>query len=136
MDNKKQWAPVVVRIGISLVYLWFGTSQIMDPTMWISWLPDYTESFPVSAKTLVLLNGIFEVVAAIFLLLGAYTRIAAGLLALHAIHIVFTVGYGPIGVRDFGIMASVISVFLNGPDKLCLDQKLRKPKEIEVKVLL
>ena len=122
LKQLKPWAPVIVRIGISLVYLWFGINQLVNPGAWISWVPDYAVKLaPFPVTTLVLINGGLETILGFFLFLGLWTRIVAGILSLHALHLLSVVGYGAIGTRDFGIMMAIISVFLNGPDVFSFD---------------
>jgi uncharacterized membrane protein YphA (DoxX/SURF4 family) len=115
------FAPAVVRIGISLVFLWFGSSQLADVQAWAGWLPGWTASLPLSGENLVRLNGTFEVVFGSLLLLGLYVRPVALLLALHMFQIALTVGYSEIGVRDFGLAMATTSIFLHGSDRFTLD---------------
>jgi uncharacterized membrane protein YphA (DoxX/SURF4 family) len=118
------YAPAVVRVGMSLVLLWFGYSQLVDTPIWVAWLPAWTSALPVAAETLIRINGIFEVVFGLALLVGFYTRVVALLLALHMVNIVITVGYNATGVRDFGLAVAMIGVFLYGPDRFTLDSFL------------
>ena len=123
MNKLPYFAPVVLRIGISLVILWFGVSQLIDATQWVAYVPDYVVSIShFSATTIVYLNGLFEVIFGSLLLLGFFTRTAALLLALHMLDITLTVGYDQTGVRDFAISIATIAIFLNGIDWLSLDR--------------
>ncbi len=116
------YAPAIVRIGISLVVLWFGFQQMQNPLSWLSVLPEWTQSLPISQVALIYLNAWFEIVFGLLLLVGFYTRPVALLVALHLLDITFTVGYGAIGVRDFGLTLSAIAIFANGYDKLSVDK--------------
>lgn len=119
----KNFAPVVIRIGMALVFLWFGSQQLIHTSMWTSLIPQYVINLSgQTATTLVHFNGAFEIVFGLFLLLGYFTRVTALLLALHILDITFTVGYTSIGVRDFGLSLATISVFLYGIDIWCLDK--------------
>lgn len=129
MQNEKLakltvFAPTVVRVGVSLVFLWFGSSQLGDVQAWTAWLPAWTAALPMSGETLVRLNGSFEVLFGILLFLGFYIRPVALLLALHMFQIAFMVGYGEIGVRDFGLAMATTSVFFYGADRFTLDSFL------------
>ena len=118
----KEYAPVVVRIALSLVMLWFGTQQLIQTSMWEGLIPSWATSLSgLSAPILVTLNGAFEVIFGTALLLGIFTRITALLLALHLIGITFTMGYTSIGVRDFGLTFALLSVALYGPDVFTLE---------------
>ncbi len=132
MQNRlSSFAPVLLRIGMSLVFFWFSYAQLTNGQMWTSYVPDYAVSLShMSASTLVFANGIFELVFGALLLLGLFTRIAALLLALHMVEIVYSVGYSPIGVRDFGLCIAAFSIFLYGSDKWCLDSVFKKKAEV------
>jgi len=117
----KQYAPATVRIGAALVFIWFGLEQLLSASEWMGWLPNYALSLPMSAITLVELNGTLEAVSGLLLLVGLYTRLTASLLAFHMAHIISVVGYGEIGVRDFGIFMATLSIMLHGVDDFSLD---------------
>jgi uncharacterized membrane protein YphA (DoxX/SURF4 family) len=129
MEKTRKAAPVVLRLGMSLVFLWFGWHQISDTALWANMIPAfYTNLTGVSAQTFVLINGWFEVVFGTLLLLGIFPKITALLLALHMLHVTFTVGYNGVGVRDFGLSMAMISVFLESPDGWCLGKFFYKNK--------
>jgi uncharacterized membrane protein YphA (DoxX/SURF4 family) len=122
------YASVVVRIGISLVFLWFGLNQLFNSSSFLGWLPQWAYNFQIKPLTLILLNGLFETSLAILLLLGLFTRASALLLSLHLLPIIFGVGYNDIGVRDFGLLVATFSIFLHGPDIWSLDRKINLHK--------
>lgn len=124
-----KYAPLIVRVGVSLVFLWFGLQQLTDPSSWLGWLPTYALSLPISPLNLVYLNGAFEAIFGLLLISGLYTRLAASLLALHMAHIISVVGYGEIGVRDFGIFMATVSVALRGKDNFSLDSFFLEKKQ-------
>jgi len=106
---------------MSLVILWFGVEQIIDPNSWIGFLPSWTTSLPISQIHFIYFNGAFEVVFGTFLLIGFYTRIVAIVLALHLLDIAYTVGYNAIGIRDLGLALSTAAIFLYGADAFSFD---------------
>jgi uncharacterized membrane protein YphA (DoxX/SURF4 family) len=117
-----KYSATVLRIGIALVFLWFGTQQIIDPSVWTSYIPEgIVGIFSLSAVKLVYLNGLFEIIFASALLLGYFTRFSALLLALHMLDITYIVGFDAIGVRDFGLAVATIVIFMQGADKFSLD---------------
>ncbi len=119
-------SPTILRIGIALVFIWFGYSQLVDPVSWLDFVPKSVVTMSgMTANTLVFLNGIFEVVFGIALFLGFFTRIVAFLLALHIIDITYIVGFDSIGVRDFGLSIATISIWMNGADQYTLDKFIK-----------
>ena len=121
LNNYSQYAPALVRISLSLVFLWFGVNQIFDGDTFIGYVPDFLGEY---ASTLVLLNGIFETFFGLLLIAGYYTRIVAFVLGIHLFFIMIGLGYNDIAVRDFGLMLITFSVALGGGDVWCLDKKL------------
>lgn len=119
----KQYAPTVLRYSMAAVMLWFSIQQFIDVQTWTAYIPDAIVKLTgISAVTLVYFNATFELVFGLLLTFGIYTRIAAFLLAFHLFDIMLVVGYGEIGVRDFGLAFATLVVFMNGPDSLCLQQ--------------
>lgn len=124
VEKYSKYAPSVLRIGMAIVVLWFSTAQFINPSEWSAYVPDSAVNLlGVSSVTLVYLNAIFELVFGLMMLFGIYTRLSALLLSLHLFDIMYVVGYGQIGVRDFGLAIATLAVFLQGADILCLDYK-------------
>ena len=124
-EKLKKYSPALLRIAIAIVFLWFGFSQLKNPSSWTGMLPGFAKSLGFSPNTLIYISGSFEVIFSICLLLGIYTRIISFVLGLHLIDILTIVGYGPIGVRDFALTLATFSIFLMGPDEFCLDTIIR-----------
>lgn len=125
----EKFSPIVLRIGLGLVMLWFGSQQIINPASWVGYLPEWIDKLPISPTSFVYMNGWFEVILGILLIKGFYTRIVAGLLSLHLLSITLTVGYNEIGVRDFGLSMALISTFLYGSSEWSLDEYFRKRRD-------
>lgn len=120
----KLFAPSVLRYSMAVVVLWFGLAQFMNAAGWTAYVPDYALALShMSALTLVYFNATFELVFGILLLIGWQTRTVALFLALHLFEIMSVVGYGEIGVRDFGLAMATLVVFMNGSDILCVQKK-------------
>jgi uncharacterized membrane protein YphA (DoxX/SURF4 family) len=125
-NKMKDNAPAVLRISLSLVFLWFGLTNLFNPEALVGYLsPAIRNIIPFAPTTFMILTGIFEVVFGILLLLGLFTRLAALLFTIHVLGIAISLGYNDIAIRDIGLAAAVFAVFLRGRDKLCLDNKLR-----------
>ena len=110
-------APLVLRLGLAGLFLWFGISQLLIPSDWISWVPDWVPNLlRIDLRMIVLLNGGFETVGGIFLLLGVFVRWVALLLGLHLLAIAYEIGYDAIAIRDLCIAVSCFSLSLFGGD--------------------
>jgi uncharacterized membrane protein YphA (DoxX/SURF4 family) len=117
-------AGTVLRLGMSVVILWFSLQQFIHGDQYTAYVPDSIVALShMSASTIVFFNALFELVFGLMLAFGWKVRIAALLLALHLFDIMYTVGYGEIGVRDFGLAIATLVVWMNGSDLFCIDQK-------------
>lgn len=144
IGQNKKYSADIVRIAVSLVFLWFGISQIANPESFLGYIPQwlysqepqtmmhglmrFMQAVPNFVYTLIFLNGIFETIFGALLLMGYFTRIVAFLLALHLFGIAFSLGYNDIAVRDFGLALAALSLVFSGSGELSLDNKLRKKK--------
>ncbi len=128
MNTLKTLSSPILRIGLALVFLWFGISQISDTVNWVGYIPDWVVNLSsLNATTIVYLNGGFEIIFGTALLFGLFTRFVAFLLFLHIADITFTVGFDAIGVRDFGLTIATLVVWINGSDFFSLDSFIKKP---------
>jgi uncharacterized membrane protein YphA (DoxX/SURF4 family) len=125
----KIYAPAVLRLGMVAVILWFSLQQFLHNDQYSAYVADLVVALShLSAGMLVFFNAVFELVFGILLAFGWQTRIVSLLLALHLFDIMYTVGYGQIGTRDFGLAVATFVVFMNGPDVLCI----QRPKKVLV----
>ena len=126
VSNTGQFALPVLRAGLVTLFLWFGLSQVTAPTDWVAWVPQWTESLGLGTTTVILLNGLFEVVLGVLLAIGFYTRIAALLLSLHLLFIAYEIGYNDIGMRDFALAVATLSLAMFEPDQCTVDKRTKK----------
>jgi len=145
IQTNKKYSTDIVRIALSIVFLWFGINQLVNPESFLGYVPQwiyphepqmmhehhfqFMHGIPnVQVHAIIMSNGAFETVFGIFLILGLFTRIAAFLLAFHLFGIAFSLGYNDVAVRDFGLALATISLIFSGAGQLSLDNKLRKDK--------
>lgn len=94
----------VLRVGLAIVLFWFGINQILDPSKWVFFIPEWVVQIsPISAELIVLLNGGVELVLGAFILLGIFLRVSSLLVALHLFLIALSLGNSPSGIRDVGL---------------------------------
>lgn len=116
----QKYAAPVLRIALSLVFIWFAIDQFRDPEMWSGFVPLWIIDMGFSATMLVTANAVFEIVFGTLLLLGIFVRPVAFLLAIHLAGITISLGYNSIAIRDFGLTLATFAVFLRGADIYCL----------------
>ena len=121
----EEYGPIILRISLSLVFLWFGITSVFDSSALVGYVPEFAYNLPISLESIVILNGIFEIVLGILLITGLFTRVVAVALSLNTLFIMFSLGYNDIAVRDFGIALATLAIAFNGPDNWSLDRKYR-----------
>ncbi len=123
LNKLKEYTPAIARWGVGIVFFIFGISQLLNPSSWMAYLPDFALNIGVNSTTLIYMNGVFDLTLGILLLLGIFTRIIALIGILHIIGIIFSLGYNDVSVRDFGLLIVLVSALIHGADKLCLVKK-------------
>ena len=128
----KNFSPILVRVTIAIVFIWFGLQQLIDPASWLGFLPIWINGFPISQTNFIYLNGIFELLLGTSLLFGFYARSCAFLLGAHLLGITYTVGYGAIGVRDFGLALTALSMAFGPISPFSVDAAYAEEKPLIV----
>jgi uncharacterized membrane protein YphA (DoxX/SURF4 family) len=128
-NNLPRYAPLVLRLTLAAVYLWFGFSQLTAPNIWTSMVPEWATGMSgMGAPTIIHLNGVFEIVASILLILGLGVRYVALVLAGHLLVVAYELGWNATGVRDFGLSFSTLALALFGDDEFSLGAYLAKKR--------
>ncbi|GIU69590.1 MAG: hypothetical protein KatS3mg002_0826 [Candidatus Woesearchaeota archaeon] len=125
MKKLKDYSPVVLRVAISLVFLWFSINQLISPSEWTLYLPGFLANTQ-NPEIYIYANAIFELIFGFILLIGLYVRLASLLLGIHLLGISVTLGWSAIAIRDYGLAFATLAIFLNGPDKLCVKKTTDK----------
>ena len=118
----KDYGSLILRLGLGTTLLWFGITSILEPNVWSSLVPSFS---PIQPTNVVIMMAIFQMIIAIFIIIGSFTRLAALLMALSLIPIIISLGYNDVAVRDFAILMAAISLAMSGSKKLSLDSKFR-----------
>ena len=134
LNKNKKYSVDIVRISLALVLLWFGINQVSDSDSFLGYVPAWAMPnhmhmmhFPqIEINTIIIFNGISEIIIGLFLLVGLYTRIFAFIAAMHLFIIAVSLGYNDIAVRDFGLALMAISLIFSGAGSLSLDSKKDK----------
>ncbi len=118
------WSSVLLRLGVGVVFLYFGVDKFVHPEVWAGWInPRLLYYLPVSHDVFLYVNGGVEGVVGLLLILGLWTRIAASVAAVLLIGILATVGVTDVTVRDIAILAASLSLVLTGSKTLSIDNK-------------
>jgi uncharacterized membrane protein YphA (DoxX/SURF4 family) len=118
-NTRESWGLLILRLALALLFIWFGTTQLLHPLAWTAQVPDWAVSLsPFSVLTLVYLNGALEIFFGVTLGIGWYDRFSVLILLVHMLPILVSVGYGAILARDITITLSALSLFLLLPGKI------------------
>jgi uncharacterized membrane protein YphA (DoxX/SURF4 family) len=113
--NKEEIGVYILRLGLAVVFLYFGISQILDQSRWIYLVPDRFFIFyihEVLKSKLVFINGISDLIIALSLISGIFIRIFSILGFIHLLSItIFSLGFEPSGIRDLGLAFAMLSLF-------------------------
>jgi len=100
---------LLLRVGLVVVYIYFGVSQLQDPVKWSGFVPDWSIISFLEPVTIVYINAIFELVGAGLLALGLWAKWVSIILGLHLGIITFAMGFTPTGVRDFALTLATLA---------------------------
>jgi uncharacterized membrane protein YphA (DoxX/SURF4 family) len=109
-----EWAPVLGRAMLGLVFLWFGFHELEHPGDWTQYVPVISESSNL-AIVLVLLHGWVLFVLGFALIAGIEPRWSAALASVIMLEIVISLivtGLSDTALRDVGVLG--LAVCLTG----------------------
>jgi uncharacterized membrane protein YphA (DoxX/SURF4 family) len=107
---------LALRIGLALVFLWFGVDKLMHPQYWLdAWVPQGIQAFvaglSVAPRDALNLLGIVEVLVALSLFTGYFVRwFAAAIAFLVGVSLVH--GFNEVLVRDVGLIGALVALIL------------------------
>ncbi|GIW65526.1 MAG: hypothetical protein KatS3mg094_045 [Candidatus Parcubacteria bacterium] len=113
----EDYGKLILRIGLGIVFLYFGISQLIVPQRWIYLIPDIKVIYlnDIFKQKIVLINGIFDCLIGICFILGLFIKIVSLLSTLHLLFIFFfSLGFTPSGFRDLGLALASLSLFFLG----------------------
>lgn len=106
--NLGKHSQLVLRLGLTFVFGWFGIDKFLHVSTWYGWIPAWLSFVPQNMFLYVL--GVLELVAAILLLGGRFVRFASLGCAALLIGVVASFGINEITVRDIGLIAMALAL--------------------------
>lgn len=108
------WA---IKIGLAVVFLWFGIDKFINPDIWINtWLPEgfanFLDGYSVTPKQIIYVFGIFEILAALSFLTGVFLNVFAPLSILFVISGMLFTGFNKEAVYSLGLIGALSSLAL------------------------
>ncbi|GBD34319.1 hypothetical protein HRbin35_00029 [bacterium HR35] len=110
----EDYGKLILRIGLGIVFLYFGISQLIFPQRWVDLIPEvkFVYMNDIFKQKIVLLNGFLDCLIGICFILGIFVKIVSLLATLHLISIfLFSLGFTPSGFRDLGLALASLSLY-------------------------
>ena len=109
--------PLVMRIFLGFVLLWFGVSEIFDPKYFSGYIPQIIAgAFPQSVLVLVQIHGVTLFLLSLCLFFRFHLRYSGILILLILLSIILGLisisGFNEIVVRDIGLFGLALSIWL------------------------
>ena len=124
--SHKDLSLVVLRMGLSVIFLYFGISALKDPSgqaaVWLDPKMAGLVTMFVSVKTFMLLLGTAQVAVGISCMLGIYARYGSAMAVLLLAGIIVNLGFNDIALRDFAILTGHLFLVINGGGRYVLLQ--------------
>ncbi|MFQ5881763.1 MAG: DoxX family membrane protein [Candidatus Methylomirabilales bacterium] len=104
---------LAVRLGLAVVFLWFGVDKFLAPEAWVGWIPSWLFGLLGGWQNpfLYLLGGA-EVLVGLSFLTGWYLTPAAMASSIFLAAVILSMGFSDIVVRDIGLLGSALSLLL------------------------
>lgn len=105
----------VLRLGLVIVFLWFGIDKFIHPMYWLnawtpSWLGEGASWFKIESHQLIYFGGVFEVLVGLSLLVNFLSKFFSFLAIIFLIVIVTVWGVSEVTVRDFGLIGGLLAI--------------------------
>lgn len=110
-----RYSQLSIRIGLAIVYCWFGVDKFIRPDYWINaWMPAWAQhiaqALGMSTTDAVILIGIFEVLVATSLVTGFFIRVFAVIAIVFLATGLVVHGFNEVLVRDIGLIAGLLAL--------------------------
>ncbi|MDY6789358.1 MAG: DoxX family membrane protein [Candidatus Nanohaloarchaea archaeon] len=111
----------IFRSGLGLMILLSGVHQLVNPTLWTSYIApvfaNLMNQTGISGAIFMQVNGVFEILFGVALVMDRYTTLAAGLVTVSMAGIIVNLGLAGAGyidiiVRDIGLLLLALGVTL------------------------
>lgn len=104
----------ILRVGTAITFLWIGILILKDPEGWGGYISPWAANLLIlPLKETMVGTAALDIVIGFFLLVDYFTWIAALAGALHLIIVLTVAGINAITVRDIGLLAATIALFLS-----------------------
>ena len=120
---------LALRIGLGIVFLWFGIDKIVNPMNWAGWVPEGVRSIiPLEDEVHMAIQGVVEAALGALMVLGLFTKVVGAISAAILLAIIIAIGLNDIAGRDIGLLGGALALALGGGGELSLDNLIGSQK--------
>jgi uncharacterized membrane protein YphA (DoxX/SURF4 family) len=103
----------ILRVGLAITFIWVGVLILRSPDVWASFIAPWAkEMLLISPKSAIVATAIFDIVVGLAFLIDFWVLGAAVFASLHLISVFAVAGIDETTVRDIGLLAGSIALFI------------------------
>jgi uncharacterized membrane protein YphA (DoxX/SURF4 family) len=103
----------ILRVGIGITFVWVGVLILRSPDVWASFIAPWARDILlISPKSAIIATAIFDIVVGLAFLVDFWVLGAAVFASLHLIAVLAVSGIDETTVRDIGLLAGTIALFV------------------------
>ena len=115
--NRAQLPTRILSLGLAFVFLYAGIASLVNPLLWVSYLPQFMGNF-IALDVALKVIAVYEIVLGLLLVSGKFRKLAAALSALTlAGIIVSSLNQFVITFRDVGLLLMAVALFSMSENK-------------------
>lgn len=104
----------VLRVGVAITFFWIGILIFKEPAAWGGYLqPWAADILPFSLKQAMIVTAILDIVIGLLFLIDYLIYLAAFVATIHLIIVLIVAGINSITVRDIGLLAATLALFID-----------------------
>lgn len=114
--DRKQLPALILSFGLAFVFLYAGIASLLNPLLWVSYLPQFMGNF-IALDVALRFIAVYEIILGLLLVSGKFRKVAAVLSALTlAGIIVSSLNQFVITFRDVGLLMMAVALFFIGEE--------------------
>jgi uncharacterized membrane protein YphA (DoxX/SURF4 family) len=122
MFTSSRYSYLVLRLGLAVVFLWFGIDKIIHPAYWLNaWVASSAlylmDKVGLTGTQFIYINGIFEILIGLSMVTGVFSKLFSFVAVLFLLMLFLFVGLNEVTIRDFGLIGGFIAVILWPEDR-------------------
>jgi len=111
LKNIDSW--LVLRIGLSITFIWVGYMIITAPLVWGSYISSWVLPFiPIELTQFMITTGIFDIIVGFGFLFNRTVFWSSVFGAIHLAGILIVSGINEATVRDIGLLGGTVSLLI------------------------